>query len=83
VGTAPDGTKMFGDERDPKVRDHGLDVVRYAIGMRPSRGLTAALPPPEPGTIRLSDYEKLMDADAMRKRIDARREYRGAYDNGY
>ena len=83
VGTMPDGSKMFGDERDPKVSDHYLDTLRYAIGMRPSRGLTASLPPPAPGTIRFSDYEKLMDSDALRKRIDARREFRGSYDNGY
>lgn len=53
--TLADGTKLFGDERDPKVRDHLLDCVRYAVGMRPSlaKSITREV---EPGTINFAEY---------------------------
>jgi hypothetical protein len=61
IGTAPDGTKMFGDERDEKVRDHWLDCVRYAIGMRPSLAVKIDVEPDEPNAIKLKDYFEQMD----------------------
>ena len=83
VGTLPDGSKLFGDERDERVRDHWLDCVRYLVGMRPSLGPAAAPPPPEPGTIRIDEYNKLMDRENAAKRVEVRKTYQGAFRNGY
>jgi hypothetical protein len=83
VGTMPDGSKIFGDERDPRVRDHLLDTVRYAIGMRPALGPAAKPPPAEPGTIRIDEYNKLMDNENARAKIEFRKNFQGAADMGY
>lgn len=83
IGTAPDGGKMYGDERDQKIRDHYLDCVRYALGMRPALGRKAAEPPPDPGTIRLDDYNKLMEQESARHSAEMRKQYRGKSPLGY
>lgn len=80
VGVAPDGTKLYSDERDEKVSDHYLDGVRYSIGMRPALGRKAAEAPPEPGTIRLADYEKLMARDTARQQVEFHKNFRGKFD---
>jgi hypothetical protein len=83
VGVAPDGGKLYGDKRDEKVRDHYLDGVRYAIGMRPALGRKAAEAPVEPGTIRLADYEKLMVREDARKVVEFNRTFQGKHVAGY
>ena len=83
VGNLADGTKLYGDDRDEKVRDHWLDCVRYSIGMRPALGPKGAEPPPEPGTVRYSDYIKLMEQENARTEVEFRRNFRGTYNNGY
>ena len=84
IGTMPDGSKLFGDERDERVRDHWLDCARYAIGMRPSLGPAAPVPPPEPGTIRIDDYYKQMAAAEARAVVDHRTGVnRGSFQSGY
>ncbi len=72
VGTAPDGSKLFGDERDDTVRDHWLDCLRYAIGSRPMLGPHAPDPEPEPGVIRLDDYYKRMEEENAKKGREAK-----------
>lgn len=69
-GTAPDGSKLYLDERDDRVRDHLLDCVRYFVVSRPSVGRLEAPPPPEPGTIRLKDYEVMCEAQRMSRSRD-------------
>jgi hypothetical protein len=67
IGSMPNGTKMYGDERDETVRDHWLDDVRYAIGMRPA--LAAKImqtEPDEPNTIKINDYYEQMEEMARR-----------------
>jgi len=71
LGTAPDGTKMFGDNRDEKVRDHWLDCVRYAIGMRPALATKIVVEPDEPNSIKFNDYLEMMD-EMNRKPVDLR-----------
>ena len=83
VGVAPDGSKLYGDDRDERVRDHYLDGVRYSIGMRPALGKKAAELPPEPGTIRLADYEKLMAREDARAQLEFRRNFQGKHMAGY
>jgi hypothetical protein len=83
VGVMPDGSKLYGDDRDEKVRDHYLDGVRYAIGMRPALGKKTAAPPPEPGTIRLAEYEKLWDEDTDRQRAEFTKQFKGKHSFGY
>ena len=80
VGQNADGTKQFGDERDTDVRDHYLDCVRYAIGMRPKLAPpTAAETTPE-GYMRLDEYFKMSDdADEFKKR-EARHNFKGHND---
>jgi len=82
VGTAPDGSKLFGDERDDTIRDHWLDACRYAIGARPSPGPHAPDPEPEPGVIRMDSYMKQMEDEAKRKSADERRTYTGYFGRG-
>jgi len=77
IGVRPDGTKMFSDERDDKVRDHLTDCLRYAIIMRPARGLEADRPPPESGTIRIDEYYKLTEKERGYAANEARRHYVG------
>ncbi len=55
-GTGPNGEKLYGDDRDDKVRDHLLDCVRYALIMRPSRAAQPDKPAAPPGHLRLHDY---------------------------
>ena len=69
---APDGSRLYSDERDDSVRDHLLDTIRYFVVSRPSIGRLDAPPPPEPGTMRLKDYETMCEA----KRIGREREDR-------
>lgn len=78
VGMAADGTKLFGDERDDRVSDHLLDCLRYGIMSRPALAPGDSLPPPEPGTIRMSDYEKLMEDEDERTRAEFNRHFRGS-----
>lgn len=74
IGVKADGSKMFGDERDEKVRDHLLDGVRYSLIMRPSRGKAEPPPPPEPGMIPLSVFENARQEAEWRLEVEARRE---------
>jgi len=77
VGTASDGAKLFGDERDDKIRDHCYDAAKYALIMRPSPGEGDQGPPPDPGTIRIEDYFKLMAREEGREVVEDRRNFRG------
>jgi hypothetical protein len=80
VGQNADGTKQFGDERDKDVRDHFLDAVRYAIGMRPKLAPPTAAETTADGFIRLDEYFKLSDeADDFKKR-ESRRNFKGHND---
>jgi hypothetical protein len=83
VGTAPDGSKIYGDDRDDAVRDHWLDCVRYSLGMRPSVAAKVEQIPTEPGTIRMSDYDKLIEGANIQDRISQRRNWRGKHAYGY
>jgi hypothetical protein len=83
VGILADGSKVYSDERDETVRDHWLDCVRYAIGMRPALGPVAAEAPAEPGTIRIAEYTKLMELEDARAQTEARRGYTGRFTAGY
>jgi hypothetical protein len=58
LGTSADGTKQFGDKRDPRVRDHWLDCVRYSIGMRPALGRRILENTTGPGEIDFDLYMK-------------------------
>jgi hypothetical protein len=83
VGTSPDGSKLYGDERDEKVRDHLLDCVRYSIGGRPALGMRPAAPPIKDGEISLVEYEK---ATAEMKRLrerESRMRFSGHSTYGY
>ena len=83
VGQMPDGSKLYGDERDPKVRDHLLDGIRYALGMRPALGPKAAQPPPEPGTINYADYMKLVDREELWQKTENKRNFTGHFNDSY
>ena len=83
VGMLPDGTKLFGDERDEKVRDHWLDTVRYSIGMRPSLALRTETDDDEPGTIKIKDYFEMMDQQEITDRMSHRRNFGGHRPYGY
>lgn len=82
IGSRADGTKLFGDKRDQKVRDHLLDCLRYALIMRPTKALSADRPPATAGTIRFDDYMDITRAENTRASIEARRNYQG-HDYGY
>jgi len=56
VGVMPNGTKLYSDERDDQVRDHWLDCVRYAIGMRPALARQIHVEEDEPNAIKIHDY---------------------------
>lgn len=49
IGTE-NGKATYSDERDPRVTDHGYDVVRYGIAGRPRSGAKEPPKPPGPGT---------------------------------
>ena len=83
VGVLPDGSKLYGDERDPKVRDHLLDGVRYSIGMRPALGRKAPEPDREPGTVNLAEYNKLWDQHTDQQEAEMRANYTGKHEIGY
>ena len=83
VGNNADGTKQFGDERDPSIRDHGLDAVRYAIGMRPALGMIQDRQEDEPGVIRIDDYYKQTEQANLDREISRRRFWQGQKDVGY
>jgi len=78
VGSRADGTKLFGDERDDKVRDHLLDCLRYALIMRPSRGLEPDRPAAEDGTIRIDDYYKITEFERSKAARAARQQFKGS-----
>lgn len=59
----PDGRKMYTDDRDQKVRDHLLDCVRYALGMRPAWAREAPPPVSTNGVIDLQEYARLTGYD--------------------
>jgi hypothetical protein len=83
VGMMADGSKLYGDERDEKVRDHLIDCVRYSLIMRPSpaSGATAAAPAP-PGHLRLDEYMKAVDSLEAFQQVETRRKFQGYYDYG-
>jgi len=58
IGINPDGTKQYKDERDDKVRDHLLDCVRYAIGMRPALAKKKVIKESVPGEMDYAEYWK-------------------------
>lgn len=37
IGETLEGEKQFSEERDPSVRDHGYDTIRYMVAYRPIR----------------------------------------------
>ena len=82
VGVLANGSKLYGDERDDKVRDHLLDGVRYSIGMRPALARQQNIVEVEPGHINLEEYLKITDAEAAYRGVQARREWKGKYDYG-
>jgi hypothetical protein len=85
IGQNSDGTKKFGDKRDEDVRDHYLDCVRYAIGMRPSLAQLKEEEPEEPGTIRWSNYEKRMEDQYYEEMDNRLKNFEGhsPYGDGY
>jgi hypothetical protein len=81
VGTMADGSKLYGDERDEKVRDHLLDCVRYALIMRPSPAKEAdAMQPAPPGHIRIDEYRKETERWDAFQATEDRRKWRGKFD---
>ena len=83
VGVNADGTKQFKDDRDDTVRDHWLDCVRYAIGMRPALGMRAGREPMKAGEIRIDDYYKYTEEDQHQKSIEKTRGWQGPKGLGY
>ena len=83
VGVMPDGSKLYGDERDPKVADHLLDTLRYGIGMRPALGRKAPEPDREPGTVNIAEYNKLWDLHTDQQEAEFRRTFTGKHEIGY
>jgi hypothetical protein len=77
VGENPDGTKRFGDKRDENTRDHYLDIVRYAIGNRPSLGEAKSAEPPPPGEIRWKDYEEAIEEAELDQEIQDKISFTG------
>ena len=72
VGMNADGTKRYGDEREQKgVRDHLLDTVRYALGMRPSPS-KVVIPTDElaPGEMRVSEYWEMAKEVELAQEIE-------------
>jgi phage terminase large subunit len=81
-GENADGTKQFRDKRDEDVRDHYLDCVRYAIGMRPKLAPPKAGPATPDGTIRLDEYYKLSKDYRDFEKRQERAEFKGHSDWG-
>jgi len=77
VGVNSDGTKRYGDERDEDVRDHLLDCVRYAIGLRPSIPIKAERPVTKPGEVSWDMYAKYTDEVEERKEIEHSKNFPG------
>jgi hypothetical protein len=80
VGVMANGTKLYGDERDETIRDHWLDGVRYAIGMRPAIARQVQVEEDEPNTIRLDKYFDAMERQVEMDRVDRRRSFGGHND---
>jgi hypothetical protein len=59
--------KVFTDDRDDTVRDHGYDALKYGLIMRPAPAALGAPPPTPPGQISIKDYEAA-GADARKRR---------------
>jgi hypothetical protein len=59
------------------------DPDRYTAKTAEPEPVVAAEPPPEPGTVRYSDYMKLMEQENARTEVEFRRNFRGTYNNGY
>ena len=70
------------DERDKTIVDHAYDMTKYFVVMRPALGPMIPQAPPEPGTIRLVDYEKETSSSRERKRLQERREGVAVYGYG-
>jgi len=83
VGFDNDGNKLYGDDRDDKVRDHLLDTVRYFTGSRPALALKPPQAEPTPGSISWKDYEEAIELAEFEAGNKYRREYTGRYDDGY
>ncbi len=64
--------KVFSDERDDTVRDHGYDTVKYDLIMRPRVADTPAPPPGPPGQIPVADYMKAGVEERRRRGREAR-----------
>jgi hypothetical protein len=69
-GINADGTKRYKDERDDTTRDHLLDGVRYALGMRPSPSKKVLTPIAPDGHLNIQDYEKQSREIEMQAEID-------------
>jgi len=83
VGMNSDGTKQYGDERDPKVRDHLLDGVRYSIGMRPALMREVVREELPAGEIRLADYWKESNRIESEHEVERMRNWTGSSRYGY
>jgi hypothetical protein len=77
VGQNADGSKQFGDVRDEDVRDHYLDCVRYAIGMRPKLAPPKAGEATPEGAIRLDEYYEMAERAAQEKAQWQKRHFQG------
>jgi hypothetical protein len=81
-GENADGTKQFRDKRDEDVRDHYLDCVRYAIGMRPKLAPPKAGAATPDGAIRLDEYYKLSEDHRDFLKRQERADFKGHSDWG-
>jgi hypothetical protein len=64
--------KVFSDERDDTVRDHGYDCVKYELIKRPSPAAAPPAPPTPDGQIAIADYEKAAADERRRRGREAR-----------
>jgi hypothetical protein len=83
AGYDNEGNKLYGDKRDPNVRDHCLDCLRYGVATRPALASRAPEAPPEPGTISWKQYQTEMELAEHEAMISGKMEYRGKYNDGY
>lgn len=63
AGYDDDGNKLYKDKRDDSVVDHLTDCVRYFTGIRPALAIKQERIEDVPGTIRMSDYDKLIEEE--------------------